>query len=187
PANPTGIVQDTDALARIVDDARALGAVVASDECYAELGWGKWEEHPIPSVLDHRVSGDDPGGLLSVYSLSKQSNMPGYRGAFVAGDKKLIAALINLRSHTGMVVLRPIQSAMIAALADDDHVRQQKASYRNRRTQFHSPIDAAGLAVEYTWARLCLPICGANFTRPTAQDSCELIYRLSHAGSRVGS
>src|SRR5699024_6118340 len=118
PANPTGIVQDVDALARIVDDARALGAIVASDECYAELGWGRWEEQPIPSVLDQRVSGGDLSDLLSVYSLSKQSNMAGYRGAFAAGDKKLIAALINLRTHTGMEVPGPIQAAMIAALAD---------------------------------------------------------------------
>ena len=40
PANPTGIVRDVDELKKIVEDARALGAVVASDECYAELGWG---------------------------------------------------------------------------------------------------------------------------------------------------
>ena len=186
PANPTGIVQDTDALARIVDDARALGAVVASDECYAELGWGKWEEHPIPSVLDHRVSGGDPGGLLSVYSLSKQSNMAGYRGAFVAGDKKLIAALINLRSHTGMVVPGPIQSAMIAALADDDHVRQQKARYRNRRTQLLSAIETAGLAVDHSEAGLYLWIRDPNVTRPTAQDSWELVDRFAQAGILVG-
>ncbi len=186
PANPTGIVQDAEALAHIVDDARQLGAVVASDECYAELGWGRWEEHPIPSVLDQRVTGDDFSGLLSVYSLSKQSNMAGYRGAFVAGDQELVAALINLRSHTGMVVPGPIQAAMIAGLADDDHVKQQKARYRNRRTQLLSAIETAGLAVDYSEAGLYLWIRDPNVTHPTAQDSWALVDRFAQAGILVG-
>lgn len=92
PANPTGIVTDAPAMRAIVDDARQLGAVVASDECYAELGWEQWEQTPVPSILHDSVSGGDLTGLLSVYSLSKQSNMAGYRAAFVAGDTTLIAA-----------------------------------------------------------------------------------------------
>src|SRR5699024_7453230 len=95
PANPTGTVQGAKVLAEIVADARAIGAVVASDECYAELGWGTWEHQRIPSILDTQVSQGDFSGLLSVYSLSKQSNMAGYRAAFVAGDAAMIAALIN--------------------------------------------------------------------------------------------
>ena len=75
---------------RIVDQARELGAVVASDECYAELGWGEWDVQrggqPVPSILDPRVAGGSHEGLLAVYSLSKQSNLAGYRAAFVAGD-----------------------------------------------------------------------------------------------------
>src|SRR4051812_9340355 len=40
PGNPTGRVRDKKSLGRIVEQARQAGAVVASDECYAELGWG---------------------------------------------------------------------------------------------------------------------------------------------------
>ena len=37
--------------------ARELGAVLASDECYAELGWeAPWDAEPIPSALDPRVT-----------------------------------------------------------------------------------------------------------------------------------
>src|SRR5699024_11439401 len=141
--------------------------------------WGRWEEQPIPSVLDQRVSGGDLSDLLSVYSLSKQSNMAGYRGAFAAGDKKLIAALINLRSHTGMVVPGPIQAAMIAALADDEHVKQQKARYRSRRTQLINAIENAGLAVEYSEAGLYLWIRDPNVTHRMAQDSWTLVDRFA--------
>lgn len=186
PANPTGIVQDAEALRNIVDDARAVGAVVASDECYAELGWGDWEDAHIPSILHHNVSGDDLTGLLSVYSLSKQSNMAGYRAAFVAGDAALIAALINLRSHTGMVVPGPIQSAMIAALADDDHVVEQKTRYRMRREQLLTAIAATGLVVEDSEAGLYLWVRDPNVTEPQAEDSWALVARFAEAGMLVG-
>ena len=126
PANPTGSVLAADALKAIVDDARALGAVVASDECYAELGWGPWDSArggtPVPSVLDPRVSGGSNDHLLAVYSLSKQSNLAGYRAAFVAGDSAIMANLVNSRKHAGMIVPYPVQEAMRAALADDAHV-----------------------------------------------------------------
>lgn len=186
PANPTGIVQDAKTMRAIVDDARALGAVVASDECYAELGWGRWEDTPIPSVLDNSVSGGDLTGLLSVYSLSKQSNMAGYRAAFVAGDAALIAALINLRSHTGMVVPGPIQQAMIAALADDDHVQAQKARYRSRRERLLAGLAAANLVVEHSDAGLYLWVRDPDVTKPIPEDSWRLVDRFAQAGMLVG-
>ncbi|GAA4115802.1 succinyldiaminopimelate transaminase [Enteractinococcus coprophilus] len=186
PANPTGIVQEISTLRAIVDDARAIGAVVASDECYAELGWGRWETEQIPSILHPRVSGEDYTGLLSVYSLSKQSNMAGYRAAFVAGDAELIAALINLRSHTGMVVPGPIQQATIAALADEEHVAQQKALYRTRRQKLVTAIEAAGLVIDHSQAGLYLWVRDPTVTDPTAEDSWALLDRFAQAGILVG-
>lgn len=186
PANPTGIVQEASALRALVNDARDLGAVVASDECYAELGWGRWDTELIPSILHSQVAGEDFTGLLSVYSLSKQSNMAGYRAAFVAGDTKLIAALINLRSHTGMVVPGPIQQATIAALADEDHVAEQKARYRNRREKLVTAIEAAGLVIEHSQAGLYLWVRDPTVTNPTAHDSWELVDRFAKAGMLVG-
>ena len=186
PANPTGIVQDTQVLASIVQDARAIGAVVASDECYAELGWGTWEDKRIPSILHPQVAGGDFRGLLSVYSLSKQSNMAGYRAAFVAGDEQLIAALINLRSHTGMVVPGPIQHAMIAALSDEDHVIEQKSRYRKRREQLMAAIETTGLTVEHSEAGLYLWVRDPRITEPAAGDSWALVSRFAEAGILVG-
>lgn len=186
PANPTGIVTDAPAMRAIVDDARQVGAVIASDECYAELGWEQWEQTPVPSILHDSVSGGDLTGLLSVYSLSKQSNMAGYRAAFVAGDTTLIAALINLRSHTGMVVPGPIQQAMIAALGDDEHVTTQKARYRARRTQLIDAIHTAGLVVEHSEAGLYLWVRDPAVSQPTPEDSWALVDRFAQAGILVG-
>ncbi len=39
PSNPTGSVATREELARVVAAAREIGAVVFSDECYAELTW----------------------------------------------------------------------------------------------------------------------------------------------------
>src|SRR5665647_2094175 len=99
PSNPTGQVLGVEHLAKIVRWARRHAVIVASDECYAELDWradvmagGSQLPSPgaVPSILDPRVCDGSHEGLLAVYSLSKQSNMAGYRAAFVAGDPVLV-------------------------------------------------------------------------------------------------
>jgi succinyldiaminopimelate transaminase len=154
PSNPTGRVLGVEHLAKVVAWARARGAVVASDECYAELGWD--DDEPIPSLLDPRVCGGSHEGLLSVYSLSKQSNLAGYRAAFVAGDPALVARLLAVRRHAGMMVPWPVQQAMIATLGDDEHVRQQKARYAARRARLRPALERAGLRVDHSQAGLYL-------------------------------
>ncbi|OUD86688.1 Glutamate-pyruvate aminotransferase AlaC [Clavibacter michiganensis subsp. michiganensis] len=134
PGNPDGRVLGVDELRAAVARARELGAVIASDECYAELGWeGEWASGPTPSILDARVVGDDHAGVLALYSLSKQSNLAGYRAALVAGDRELIARLIRVRKHAGLLPPAPLQHAMTVALGDDAHVRAQRELYRARR------------------------------------------------------
>ena len=157
PGNPDGAVLDVDGLARAVARARELGAVVASDECYAELGWdGLWQSAPVPSVLDPRVTSGDRTGLLAVYSLSKQSNLAGYRAAFVAGDARLIDRLLTVRKHAGMMPPAPVQAAMIAALSDDEHVAAQKALYRARRDVLRPALIEFGMRIDRSEAGLYL-------------------------------
>lgn len=160
PANPTGRVLGIDELREVVDAARRIGAVVASDECYALLAWEEpWASQGVPSVLDPRVAGASHEGLLAVHSLSKQSNLAGYRAAFVAGDPALVGRLLQLRRHAGMMVPAPVQAAMAAALADDEHVDEQRRRYGRRRRVLRAGLRAAGLEVDgspaglYLWAR----------------------------------
>lgn len=167
PGNPTGSVRDAASLRKIVDQARELGAVVASDECYAELGWDEWDVQQggeaVPSILDTRVSGGSPEGLLAVYSLSKQSNLAGYRAAFVAGDSAIMANLVNSRKHAGMIVPYPVQEAMRVAIGDDAHVQAQKDIYRSRRERLIPALKAFGLEIHeskaglYLWCTACEP------------------------------
>ncbi len=117
PANPTGRVLPAGHLAKMVRWARERGAVLASDECYIDLGF----EAPARSVLHPDVCDGSHQGLLAVYSLSKRSNLAGYRAGFVTGDPDLIGQLLEVRKHAGMIVPAPVQAAMTAALDDDAH------------------------------------------------------------------
>lgn len=155
PGNPTGSVLSREDLARWVRDAREIGAVIASDECYAELGWDEWEDS-VPSILDTEVNGGDLTGLLGIYSMSKQSNLAGYRAAFVTGAPELMPDLINTRKHAGMMIPGPVQHAMTVGLADDEHVAQQKNLYRARREQLKSALESAGFTIDHSEAGLYL-------------------------------
>ncbi len=157
PGNPDGRVMDAAALAAAVARARQLGAVVASDECYAEFGWdAPWDSEPVPSVLDPRVVGSDLTGVLSVYSLSKQSNLAGYRAAFLAGDPALVARLSTTRRHLGLMLPAPVQAAMVAALGDTAHVAAQREVYRRRRDILRPAVEAAGYRIDRSEAGLYL-------------------------------
>jgi succinyldiaminopimelate transaminase len=183
PGNPTGSVRGVDSLRTIVAQARDLGAVVASDECYAELGWGAWDVQrggePVPSILDPRVAGGSHEGLLAVYSLSKQSNVAGYRAAFVAGDPDLMANLVNSRKHAGMIVPYPVQEAMRVALGDDTHVLAQKNLYRDRRERLVPALQQFGLVIKESEAGLYL-------WSTAGESTWETVGRLADRGIVVG-
>ncbi|ACU34733.1 succinyldiaminopimelate transaminase [Actinosynnema mirum] len=152
PSNPTGRVLDAPALADAVAAAREVGAVVASDECYLAL---HWSAEPV-SVLDERVSGGSPSGLLAVHSLSKSSSLAGYRAGFVTGDAGLVSGLLETRKHAGMIVPRPVQAAVTAALDDDAHVADQRERYGKRRELLHAALTSAGFRVDHSEAGLYL-------------------------------
>jgi succinyldiaminopimelate transaminase len=152
PSNPTGRVLGVAHLRKVVDWARERGAVVVSDECYLSLGW---EEEPV-SILSDEVCGGDYKGLIAVHSLSKRSNLAGYRAAFLAGDPAIVKELLAVRKHAGMIVPAPVQAAMIAALGDETHVEQQRARYAARRESLRAALETAGFRIEHSAAGLYL-------------------------------
>ncbi|MEZ0492156.1 succinyldiaminopimelate transaminase [Kineococcus sp. TBRC 1896] len=160
PSNPTGAVRTVAELTALVAWARAHDVVVASDECYAELGWAPAHDTTVgglvPSVLDPRVCGGDHTGLLVAYSTSKQSNLAGYRAAFLAGDPALVAEVLQVRKHAGMIVPWPVQVALQAAVSDDAHVAAQREVYRARREVLREALRGAGFRVDASEAGLYL-------------------------------
>lgn len=154
PSNPTGQVRDVAWLRSAVQRARELGAIIVSDECYAEFTWQT--DEPAPSILDPRVIGAHRNSVLAVYSLSKQSNLAGYRAGLVAGCSDLIAELLGVRKHAGLLPPTPVQTAMLAALADHEHVALQRERYRSRRDRLAPALIAAGFRIDHSEAGLYL-------------------------------
>jgi aspartate/methionine/tyrosine aminotransferase len=125
------------------------------------------------------VSGGDFTSLLSVYSLSKQSNVAGYRAAFVAGAPDLMPNLLNNRKHAGMIVPRPVQEAMRVALGDDAHVAAQKDRYRSRRARLLPALEGFGLTVPDSAAGLYL-------WATAGEDTWTTVGRFADLGIVVG-
>ena len=154
PSNPTGRVLGVEELRRIVAWARETGAIIASDECYMSLGWN--DDNPPVSILDPRVTDGDNTGLIAMHSLSKTANMASYRAGFFAGDNDLIAELLQLRKHAGLIVPGPIQAAMVAALNDDDTEALQRNRYASRRAVLMHALVDAGFTIDHSDAGLYL-------------------------------
>lgn len=152
PSNPTGKVLGIPHLKKVVQWARQRGVIVASDECYIELGW---DQTPI-SILNPEVCDGDHSGLLAVHSLSKRSNLAGYRFGFVTGDPALVANVLQLRKHTGFMVPSPIQAAAMVAYTDDAHVETQRARYGARREVLREALSGAGFRIDDSTAGLYL-------------------------------
>ena len=175
PSNPTGQVLPAEHLRKVVGWARERGVVVASDECYIELGW---ETTPL-SILHPDACEGSHDGLLAVHSLSKRSNLAGYRAGFVTGDPALVAELLEVRKHAGLIVPAPVQAAMVAALTDDVHAEEQRARYAARRARLRTALEAAGWAVEHSAAGLYL------WAAHPELDCWASVHRLAGAGILV--
>jgi succinyldiaminopimelate transaminase len=152
PSNPTGRVLGIDHLRKVVGWARERGVIVASDECYLGLAW---DAEPA-SVLHPDVCDGDHTGLLAIHSLSKTSSLAGYRAGFVTGDPALVSELLAVRKHAGMMMPTSVQSAMVAALDDDAHEKEQRDRYAQRRDALLPAVRAAGFTVDHSEAGLYL-------------------------------
>lgn len=152
PSNPTGRVHSEAELRAALAWSRKYRSVVVSDECYLEFG-----DTATPTSILKYTDGDN-SNVLAVHSLSKRSSMAGYRAAFIVGDPQLIASILEVRKHAGMMVPLPVQKAMAAALSDDVHVAEQRSRYNARRAQLLPALQAAGFTIEdsqaglYIWA-----------------------------------
>ena len=152
PSNPTGKVLPPEHLRKVVDWCRERGTILVSDECYVECAW---EASPV-SILHPSISGGSAEGLLAVHSLSKRSNLAGYRCAFVAGDARLVGELLAVRKNLGLQMPGPQQVAMAAALSDTAHAKEQHARYAARRTALRSALESAGFQIDHSEASLYL-------------------------------
>ncbi len=156
PGNPTGAVMPLSEWEKLFALSDRHGFVIASDECYSEIYFR--DEPPLGALqAAARLGRHDFARLLSFTSLSKRSSVPGMRSGFVAGDAALIKAFLLYRTYHGSAMSPVVQSASIAAWADEDHVAANRALYRakfERITPILSEVLDVALpdAAFYLWA-----------------------------------
>ena len=151
PSNPTGRVAPAQELEDVIAYSRRTGAVIASDECYFNFPASSQSAQPI-SIL--RIANGDNTNLLAVHSLSKRSNLAGYRAGMIIGDPLLIAKIREIRKHAGLLVPAPVQAAMVAALADEVHVHEQALRYAKRREILRPALTSLGFTIKHSEAGL---------------------------------
>lgn len=152
PSNPTGAVLSAEELSKIVKWAQANEIIVASDECYIQLGWNTAPK----SILHKDVIGSSSRNILAVHSLSKRSNFAGYRAGILVGDESLIKSILEIRKHAGMLTPLPVQAAAAAAFNDDAHAETQYEIYKNRRAKLSAALTQAGFRIDHSDAGLYL-------------------------------
>ena len=154
PSNPTGRVLGVEHLAKVVAWARSAGAVVASDECYAELGWDGAE---VPSILDPRVCGGRHEGLLAVYSRPSSPTSPATGRPSSRATRRWSAACSRSASTPGMIV--PLARAGGAAGGAGRRRARRRAARAvpgAARRSSGGALDAAGFRIDHSEAGLYL-------------------------------
>jgi succinyldiaminopimelate transaminase len=170
PSNPTGRVHSKSELEAVIAYARANNSLVVSDECY--LSFPATGTTPI-SIL--KLAAGNNKNLLAVHSMSKRSNLAGYRAGLIVGDPDVIAEILEVRKHAGMMVPLPVQKAMTTALGDEAHVAEQAKRYSARREVLSTALLAAGFQIDFSNAGLYI-WCTRN------EDSWDSVSWLADLG-----
>jgi len=163
PNAPTGRVADRAFLEQLVGFCADHEIVLASDEAYSEI-W--FESGPPHSALE--VARD---GVVVFHSLSKRSAMTGWRVGWMAGDARLVALFRKVKTNIDSGTPDFVQDAAIAALADEAHVAEMRAAYREKRDLLLAAFAAAGLPVQapeatlYIWQRAPDGMDGVAFAK----------------------
>lgn len=162
PNSPTGKVAPEEMYFEIRRYAEKWGFIIASDEAYSELYFEK-KPHSILEFFRE--------GVVVIQSLSKRSNMTGYRVGFVCGDEKIISLFKKLKTNIDSGTATFIQEAAIAALGDEAHVEEMRNRYRTKRDYLVDALRAIGCdvfvpeATIYVWARAPEGMTGLEFAK----------------------
>ena len=137
PSNPTGAVLTISEYQFLLEQARKYDFVICSDECYSEIYLD--EQAPVLGLLDaieslssNSLKQQSLQQALVFNSLSKRSNLAGMRSGFVAGGSKLIERFLLYRTYHGSAMPLYHQQASRVSWADELHVQENRALYREK-------------------------------------------------------
>ena len=152
PNSPTGACATREWLKGLVSWARDHNIIIAADEgCYNDI---YFKDKPI-SLLEIGKE-----GIITFYSLSKRSNMTGYRVGFVGGDKDIVSGFRKVKANVDSGTPNFIQDAAILALDDQVEVHKMREEYRRKRDIMVEALKSYGLeepkgdATFYLWQKV---------------------------------
>jgi len=142
PNNPTAACATPAFFARVVAFARAHNLIVCHDAMYSELCFDGYRP---PSFLE------TPGARevgVEFHSCSKSYSMTGWRIAWVAGNRQIVAGLGRVKTNVDSGVFQAVQEAGIAALdGPQDYVAHVRGVYQERRDLMVAGLRKLGFPV----------------------------------------
>lgn len=137
PNSPTGVSASKEWLQALVSWAKHFNVIIAADEgCYNDIYFNK----KPTSLLEIQKE-----GIITFYSLSKRSNMTGYRVGFVAGDERIISGFKKVKTNIDSGTPTFIQDAAILALADQVEILNMRNEYKKKRDIMVEALTSQGL------------------------------------------
>ena len=141
PNSPTGVSAPKEWLQNLVSWAKYFNIIIAADEgCYNDI---YFKTKPT-SLLEITKK-----GVITFYSLSKRSNMTGYRVGFVAGDKDIIFGFKKVKTNIDSGTPTFIQDAASLALDDQIEVLKIREEYKQKRDVMIEALTSCGLNTPY--------------------------------------
>ena len=143
PQNPTGRVISRDEMTELVRVVQRSGALFLHDMAYADLDF---RSRFSPSIFDCGVDREEVKKFaVEVFSMSKSYSMPGWRVAFMAGNRRMINALAHMKTYLDYGTFAPLQYAAAWALTNGDSIASElRDLYRARATALVDGLTKAG-------------------------------------------
>jgi len=162
PNNPTTALATKGFYKELVDFGHDNNIIIASDEPYTE---NYYDEKPI-SILEVAKE-----GVIVFQSLSKRSNMTGYRVGWVCGDENIVKIFKKVKTNIDSGTATFVQDAATAALGDEKHVEQLREMYRKKKNLIVDALEQAGLercepgGTIYIWQKTPAKMSSVDFAK----------------------
>ncbi|MBT3280395.1 MAG: aminotransferase class I/II-fold pyridoxal phosphate-dependent enzyme [Campylobacteraceae bacterium] len=155
PHNPTSATVTPNFYKRLVAMAKERRFYIISDIAYGDISFGGYK---TPSIMEVEGALDV---AVESFTVSKSYNMAGWRIGFFVGNKKLIGALVKLKSWLDYGMFTPIQKATVEALTGDQTcVDEITGRYNHRQDVLIEEFAKIGWNIKknkasmFSWAKI---------------------------------
>ena len=168
PGNPSGHVMTLAEWGKLFELSDRYQFTIVSDECYIDI-YPTDKTPPLGGLeAAYRLGRTQFNRLVSLFSLSKRSSVPGLRSGFIAGEANILKQFLLYRTYHGGAMGLTIQQASAVAWSDEQHVRENRQAYSLKMDRFYDLVNPY-LTLEkpdagfYYWIKT--PIDDTHFTQ----------------------